>query len=334
MKKFTLLVVFLLMITMLSSDFVFGGERNGSRSEVRRTIPIESMDIVSGNTPVPFLTPLSESFESTTFPPTGWSKVSIPNNLGWVRITLGTTPLPGWNGGTATVPAGGGSATAYVTYGLVGISNDEWLITPQITNVQPNDSLYFWLRKPGYTNGYLDNFDIKISTTTNVPASFTVTVAALVFPVNTADTNWTLRAYRIGNLVSPGASIYIGFREHVANNITDGAAFQLDLVQVTGNPVGISGNNGEIPSEYSLGQNYPNPFNPTTNIKFGLPKSGNVKLAVYDVLGNEVSVIVNEFRQAGSYTADFDASKLSSGIYFYKLSTESFTETKKMMLVK
>jgi len=333
MKKLTLLTASFLVVIILSSNIIFAGDRDGKRSE-RRIITIENFDVVSNNTSVPFVSPLSESFESTTFPPTGWTKVSLFGNLGWDRIISGFTPLPGWNGGTATVPPGGGTATAYVTWGMVGTSNDEWLRTPQITNVQPSDSLYFWLRKPGFTNGYLDNFDVKISTTTNVPAAFTITVVSLVFPVNTADTNWTRRGYAIGSLVSQGANIYIGFREHVANNIVDGAAFQLDLVQVTANPVGISNNGSEVPAQYSLEQNYPNPFNPTTNIKFGLPKSGNVKLAVYDVLGNEVSVIVNEFMQAGNYTADFDASKLSSGIYFYKLTSESFTETKKMILVK
>lgn len=92
--------------------------------------------------------------------------------------------------------------------------------------------------------------------------------------------------------------------------------------------------NGEIPVNYNLSQNYPNPFNPVTNINFSLPKSGNVKLVVYDVTGNEVSMLVDENLQAGSYKYDFDASKLSSGTYFYKLTAGDFSEVKKMILVK
>lgn len=97
---------------------------------------------------------------------------------------------------------------------------------------------------------------------------------------------------------------------------------------------GINQNGNEIPDKYSLTQNYPNPFNPVTNIKFTLPKSGYVKLVVFDIMGREVGVMVNENLNAGSYIADFDASKLSSGIYFYKLITADYTDTKKMMLVK
>ncbi len=98
--------------------------------------------------------------------------------------------------------------------------------------------------------------------------------------------------------------------------------------------VGISNNGTEIPSVYSMEQNYPNPFNPVTNIKFSIPASGNVKLVVFDILGREVATLLNEVKTAGNYTADFDASALSSGVYFYRLESGSFTQTKKMLLVK
>jgi len=96
----------------------------------------------------------------------------------------------------------------------------------------------------------------------------------------------------------------------------------------------ITSNGTEVPSGYSLSQNFPNPFNPSTSIKFDLPKDGNIRLSVMDVLGREVSVVADEFKKAGSYTATFDASKLSSGIYFYSLQTKNFTITKKMILVR
>jgi photosystem II stability/assembly factor-like uncharacterized protein len=89
-----------------------------------------------------------------------------------------------------------------------------------------------------------------------------------------------------------------------------------------------------IPKDFNLSQNYPNPFNPTTNIKFDIPKSGNVSLKVYNELGKEVNTLVNSFRNAGTYEINFDASGLSSGIYFYKLESEGLISTKKMLLVK
>jgi serine protease len=96
---------------------------------------------------------------------------------------------------------------------------------------------------------------------------------------------------------------------------------------------GIS-NNNSIPSEYKLLQNYPNPFNPTTKVVVDIPKRSNVKLTVYDVSGKEIATLINENKEAGSYTYVFDASPLSSGIYFYKLKAGDFTDTKKMILVK
>jgi len=101
-----------------------------------------------------------------------------------------------------------------------------------------------------------------------------------------------------------------------------------------GNPSGISNEGGNIPESFTLSQNYPNPFNPSTTIKFAIPKSGNVTLAVYNSLGKEVETLVNEFMNAGTYEVTYDASKLTSGIYFYKIMTNGFAETKRMMLVK
>jgi hypothetical protein len=98
--------------------------------------------------------------------------------------------------------------------------------------------------------------------------------------------------------------------------------------------IGINQISTEIPDSYNLSQNYPNPFNPATNIKFSIPSSGAVKLVVFDIMGREVSTVINQNMNAGKYTVDFDASKLSSGVYFYKLTSGSFTETKKMMLIK
>jgi hypothetical protein len=98
--------------------------------------------------------------------------------------------------------------------------------------------------------------------------------------------------------------------------------------------VGIEAVNNEIPNSFVLAQNYPNPFNPATNIKFSVPTAGLVKIAIYDVLGNQVAVIINENLNVGNYKSDFNAYELSSGIYFYKMFSGEFKETKKMILIK
>jgi len=92
--------------------------------------------------------------------------------------------------------------------------------------------------------------------------------------------------------------------------------------------------NNEVPVNYALQQNYPNPFNPSTSIRFDIPQSGVVTLKVYNMLGEEAASLLNEFKDAGSYEIKFDASGLSSGIYFYTISTANFVSTKKMILVK
>jgi hypothetical protein len=89
-----------------------------------------------------------------------------------------------------------------------------------------------------------------------------------------------------------------------------------------------------IPEKYELYQNYPNPFNSMCNVQFSMYNAGNVKLVVYDVQGREVQILVNERLQAGTYEASFDGSTLNSGIYFYKISTGNYSETKRMILLK
>ena len=93
-------------------------------------------------------------------------------------------------------------------------------------------------------------------------------------------------------------------------------------------------NGNENVNSYDLYQNYPNPFNPTTNITYQVLKPGNVELKVYDILGREVMTLVNDFRNVGKYTVDLNASRLASGVYFYRLKSGEFVSTKKMVLLK
>ena len=100
------------------------------------------------------------------------------------------------------------------------------------------------------------------------------------------------------------------------------------------NITGINSVSQVNPDKYELFQNYPNPFNPTTTIKYSISSNTAVKMRIYDVLGKEVATLVNQVQTAGTYKVDFDASKLSSGVYFYKLEAGQFTEVKKMTLLK
>ena len=98
---------------------------------------------------------------------------------------------------------------------------------------------------------------------------------------------------------------------------------------------GIEINNSvSSPTEFALLQNFPNPFNPSTTIRLDVRTIGNVSLKVYDVLGREVEATVNEYLKPGSYSVQFSGDNLPSGVYYYELRTESFSETKRMLLVK
>jgi hypothetical protein len=113
--------------------------------------------------------------------------------------------------------------------------------------------------------------------------------------------------------------------------LPDGSVVALPAVDPMG---GLAKQGDNLPTTFELAQNYPNPFNPTTTIAFSLPTAGKVKLDVYNVLGQTVTTLVNGQMSAGTHEVDFDASSLSSGVYFYRLSTELATETRKMVLLK
>ncbi len=115
----------------------------------------------------------------------------------------------------------------------------------------------------------------------------------------------------------------------LSGNSYENVNFNLNQIYVN-----IQWNNKIIPTKYFLNQNYPNPFNPSTKIRFDIIKSGIVKLEVYDIVGRKLQTLINENLQPGTYETTFDAAGLSSGIYFYKLTTDGFSQTKKMLLLK
>ncbi len=121
----------------------------------------------------------------------------------------------------------------------------------------------------------------------------------------------------------------------VSSYLQAGKDLLVNLIsEIIGEPTTSVDQNNISVKQFSLNQNYPNPFNPTTSISYQLSESGKVNMKVYDMLGKEVSTLVDENQIEGFYKVNFDASSLSSGIYFYKIQTENFIETKKMILVK
>src|SRR5574338_572365 len=119
----------------------------------------------------------------------------------------------------------------------------------------------------------------------------------------------------------------------ISNSVTDPGIGSFALIdQLSFSQTTSVEQTDQNPVEFSLQQNYPNPFNPITTIQYSVPSASVVQLKIYDILGNEVAELVNEEQANGTYRAEFEATNLSSGTYFYQIRTGSFVETKKMLL--
>lgn len=146
-------------------------------------------------------------------------------------------------------------------------------------------------------------------------------------PLNPGDTLITsLHVTALNNEGTANVQIQVGtFRNPSDRVIIDFTA--------TVNPVSVEEEKTFV-EKYFIEQNYPNPFNPSTKINYGLKKAGNVEISVYNILGNKVATLVNGFKSAGNHSISFNASNLSSGVYFYKIISNGFVETRKMILEK
>ena len=265
------------------------------------------------------ISPLCEQFAGGVVPPTGWTEVFTGTNY-WEYATVsgfgvgtGSARWDCWNASTGTIqtlftpnfsptnPAGVDTLRVTVAYQPFGTSQDSLIIAGS-TN---GGTTWTSLARLGPT---------QLGSTTGATSPFTPTAS-----------QWKKMKWVVpGNTNKLQFQGYSGFGDNL----------YIDSICIQYIPVGIGNNNNSTPNTYSLNQNYPNPFNPSTQISFGLPKSGNVKLVVFDILGREVKTLVNEFQTAGTHNITFDASSLASGIYFYSITANDFTATKKMLLIK
>ena len=133
--------------------------------------------------------------------------------------------------------------------------------------------------------------------------------------------------------IPAGQTVRVGFAVLKGNDLMD-LKNQVIIAKNKYNSVGIIQISDLLPKKYELMQNYPNPFNPATKISFAIPQNDFVSIKIYDVLGREIMTLVNEKLSAGTYEFNFDGTNLSSGLYFYRMTTNKFSEIKRMILVK
>jgi len=217
--------------------------------------------------------------------------------------------------------------TSIINDTLANDNCDAWLITKKFNNI-PGDG-YFTFYACGGSPSWCDSMQVWVSTTDSAISSFTNYLGTIIWPAGSTYGAFAMQFYDLSAF--SGQNIRIAFR-YVSSN-SDGYVVMLDYFQMFGT-VGINQIGTNVPSKFALHQNYPNPFNPTTKIKFDLAKSSPVRLEVFNNLGQLVKTIFNDNKTAGYYETDFNASSLPSGVYYYKITTNYFTEIKKMVLIK
>ena len=174
--------------------------------------------------------------------------------------------------------------------------------------------ILLWQTAPGQDDLVLENMTINTTETYEAASSITAGPAFTI-------TGTGKVTFKTGNAVylRNGFVILGGGEFHVLSNETYGPVQEY---------------NSEVPKVFELSQNYPNPFNPSTNIEFSIPKTAAVTLAIYNSLGQEITTLVSDRLSPGKYTFNWDADNLASGVYLYRLITDGFVDTKKMLLLR
>lgn len=275
--------------------------------------------------------------------PAGWKKLDVDQNnpvLGWA--VNDTNQHFGGDTSIFKPRAFSGNKSLFIFW-LAGSGgnnlNDDWVWTDSL-RIQTGDSLIFWclLGSTPLIAPYADSVQVHVCSAQN-PASSIFKLATIKsndssgIPLN----NNTWRQFKYNLSQFAGQRVFIAWRYYMVVNQSSGLWINIDDVFIGNHSaIGIINISNNIPDNYSLKQNYPNPFNPVTKIRFDIPSGSrnNIRLCVFDMLGREIAELLNQPLQPGTYEYSWDAAKYPSGTYFFRLSAENFTETKKMILVK
>jgi photosystem II stability/assembly factor-like uncharacterized protein len=264
---------------------------------------------------------------------------STNSGTSWNTVTPGSTRFRGSS-------ASGSKVWLVGDNGVISSSqNNGASFTPQTSNTASDfHGIYMLNELTGFAGGKND----MLLYTNNGGSSWSTRSAGIFQSVNAIH----FPAANLGAAVCEAGAIYITTNSGLTwVNDNSGTATELNdvyfpstgkgwavgvggVIKYRGTALGISNISILTPDNFSLSQNYPNPFNPSTRFKFAITKMGNVNISVYDVNGSKAEVLVQGFYNAGVYEVSWDASKYSSGVYFYTIETNEFTATKRMMLVK
>lgn len=308
---------------------------------------------------------------STTFRARVFVKKAVNGNLAF-GLAKGSTSVTNTPIYTDSIYSTGTTYLVVVAYQFVdGATNDlvKLWVNPDLSGPEPTPLLtkddplntdinigsFAFRQGPSTASPYLKLDGLIIGTSWNYVVPVELTSFAAVVNENKVTLNWTTASetnnsgfeverksassnwQKIGFVNGNGSTTELKRYSFIDQNLNEGK-YNYRLRQVDYNGTFEYSNSIEVevlnPDKFELNQNYPNPFNPITSIKFSLPSAGNVKLSVYNLLGQEVQTLVNGFKEAGVHTVSFEAKNLNSGIYLYKLEANGLTSVKKMTLLK
>lgn len=256
---------------------------------------------------------LSENFDGNTFPPASWTQTINNSSYTWIAGN------PQSHSFTNIDPANVHSAICP----WVGENQDEWLITPSLSFPDNGISLQFYA---GFSTAWLTSATLKLHVSTDGGSNWNE-----VWEANNDGSDWKWHEISVDlSEYANKTNVLIGW-QYVGNN---GDLVAIDNINVNAGVVEVEDKITKMPVKYLLGQNYPNPFNPTTTISYQLPEKAFVSLEIYNLLGQKVADLVNQIQAPGNHKVNFNASKLSSGTYIYRMKAGNFIMSKKMLLLK
>lgn len=277
---------------------------------------------------VELVSPFGNSATSTFTLAAGANTIGVVGG-GWGEVQFAEIDIVKHGATDTTKLKAPDAVPVLVTPGAVGVV---WVASGfKYVNLGANGSVSCVLSAPTAGNYHIRIFGQNITgsaaTLTVKEGSTTLTSPVLPFKTKPA-----------GGADSTGNDVYSGVFPLTAGNhtlVVSGSSVNIDYLQLIQETVatGVQ-KQGDIPLVYALEQNYPNPFNPTTTIRFTLAKTSNVTLTVFNILGQKIATLLDGRMNAGAQAVQFDASRLSSGVYIYRLEAGDFRSTKKMMLLK
>ncbi len=260
-------------------------------------------------------------------------------NIAWRQVNPASTSSPEFNGCIAVNRKNNDFAVSFtinessnfnVQYSYVLGGSNTWSYNNVLADQSNNETRSYIHSSPQQSGAFRIVFCSESSgldtviylSTLNIASGFVSRTIASRTNLSTGILAPCVTGYMFNGITPGGGVVYAG--NGPSNIWFNGSDVVTEINSVSGN----------IPDKFSLSQNYPNPFNPVTKINFSIPKNNLVQIKVYDVTGKEVAELLNKNLNAGEYILSFNAAKLTSGVYFYKLSSGSFSDVKKMLLIK